>query len=82
MYVPVVGRFRLVMNSGLVPVSIGPPMTWPAGFLSVKMKSVEPPGMPSTVAKIRWPAVPLNGIEATGAAAVISPVDSTIGAPY
>ncbi len=46
------------------------------------MKSVEPPGMPSTVAKIRWPAVPLNGIEATGAAAVISPVDSTSGAPY
>ena len=31
------------------------------------MKSVEPHGTPSTVARMRCPAVPLNGIEATGA---------------
>ena len=32
--------------------------------------------MPSTVARMLWPAVPVNGIEATGCAAVISPVVS------
>ena len=45
------------------------------------MKSVEPPGMPSTVARMAWPAVPVNGMLATGCAAVISPVVSISGAP-
>jgi hypothetical protein len=45
------------------------------------MKSVEPPGMPSTVARMVCPAVPANGIVAIGAAAVISPVVSTSVAP-
>ena len=45
------------------------------------MKSVEPDGMPSTVARTACPAVAVNGIAATGCAAVISPVVSTSGAP-
>ena len=45
------------------------------------MKSVEPDGMPSTVARMLCPAVPVNGIEATGAAAVISPVVLISGGP-
>ena len=45
------------------------------------MKSVEPDGIPSTVARTDCPAVPVNGIEATGCAAVISPVVSISGAP-
>ena len=51
------------------------------GCLSLRMKSVEPDGMPSTVARRFCPTVAVNGIEATGCAAVISPVLSTSGAP-
>ena len=40
-----------------------------------------PDGMPSTVARRDCPAVAVNGIVATGAAAVISPVVSSSGAP-
>ena len=72
MKVPLVAN-TWVMVSGLVPVSI----TWrtlPAGSLMVKMKSVEPPGIPLTIARYCTPASPVNGIEATGCAAVISPV--------
>ena len=43
------------------------------------MKSVEPDGMASTVARMLCPAVPVNGILAIGAAAVISPVVSSSG---
>ena len=45
------------------------------------MKSVEPDGIPSTVARRAWPAVTVNGMLATGAAAVISPVVLSSGAP-
>ena len=78
-YVPDV-RNAWLMSSGLVPVSIDC-RTVPDGSLMVRMKSVEPPGMPSTVARIDVPAVALNGIVATGAAPVISPVVSSSVAP-
>ena len=45
------------------------------------MKSVEPDGMPSTVARTDCPAVAVNGIVASGAASVISPVVSNSGVP-
>ncbi len=45
------------------------------------MKSVEPDGIASTIARIVCPAVPVNGIFATGCAAVISPVVSISGSP-
>ena len=70
-YVPAASVW--VMISGLVPVSIDC-STVPAGSLTTKMKSVEPPGMPFTVARIVCPAVPVYGMLATGCAAVISPV--------
>ena len=79
LYVPAVDSVR-VMNSGLVPVSTSC-RTVPAGSLSVRMKSVEPDGIASTVARMVCPAVPVNGIVATGCAAVISPVVSSTGAP-
>src|ERR1700754_2791560 len=78
-YVPAVVNVRL-MTSGLVPVSIVVKIA-PLGSLSLKMKSVEPDGIPSTVATTDCPAVAVNGIAATGAAAVISPVVSTTGSP-
>ena len=77
MYVPAVVNVWLT-NSGLVPVSIDC-RTVPAGSLRVRMKSVEPDGIPSTVARMVCPAAPVNGIEATGCAAVISPVVSSSG---
>jgi hypothetical protein len=46
-----------------------------------RMKSVEPPGIPLTIARMLCPAVPVNGIEATGCAAVISPVVSISSGP-
>ena len=69
-----------VRNSGLVPVSIVC-RTVPDGSLRARMKSVEPPGMPLTVARMVWPAVPANGMLATGVAAVISPVELNSGVP-
>ena len=45
------------------------------------MKSVAPDGMASTVVSRVCPAVAVNGMLATGAAAVISPVVSRSGAP-
>ena len=45
------------------------------------MKSVSPDGLASTVARICWPAVAVNGMRATGAADVISPSELKIGAP-
>ena len=77
MYVPAVVNVRL-MNSGLVPVSTVCRIV-PVGSLSVRMKSVEAAGMPSTVARTDCPAVAVNGILATGCAAVISPVVSSSG---
>ena len=50
-----------LMISGLVPVSIVC-RTVPAGSLMARMKSVEPDGMPLTVARMLCPAVPVNGI--------------------
>src|SRR5262249_42531895 len=48
--------------------------TVPDGSLSVRTRSVEPDGIASTVARTDCPAVAVNGMLATGAAAVISPV--------
>ena len=78
-YVPAVVSVRL-MTSGLVPVSTVCRMV-PAGSLMARMKSVEPDGIPSTVARTVCPAVAVNGMLATGCAAVISPVVSITGAP-
>ena len=50
-----------VMVSGLVPVSIDLEDV-AAGSLMVKMKSVEPPGIPLTIARYCTPASPVNGI--------------------
>ena len=41
-----------LMNSGLVPVSTVVSVA-PLGSLRVRMKSVEPDGIPSTVARMR-----------------------------
>ncbi len=78
-YVPAVASVRL-MNSGLVPVSTVCRVV-PAGSLMARMKSVEVDGTPSTVARMTCPAVAVNGMLATGCAAVISPVVSISGAP-
>ena len=68
------------MISGLVPVSIDCSRT-PLGSLMLKMKSVEPLGMPFTVARMVCPAVPVYGMLATGCAAVISPVVEKMTGP-
>ena len=79
LYVPAAGSV-CTTTSGLVPVSTCW-MTFPAGSLSVRMKSVDPEGIASTIARIVCPAVPVNGSLAIGCAAVISPVVSISGSP-
>jgi hypothetical protein len=80
LYVAGRGDVRL-MSSGLVPVSTVC-RTGAGGFLEVRMKSGRAhPGMPLTGRADGLPAVPANGMLATGVAAVISRRGAESGVP-